>query len=60
MGFCEHKMKLEACYVHSRVVMSVVEQSGSEQKARSTVYARSGLHYACNRHITHIVKVLRG
>ena len=27
-----HKMKLEACYARSRVVMGIVEQSGSEQK----------------------------
>ena len=51
-------MKLETCYARSRVVMGVVKRLGMEQKAGSTVYERSSLHYARNRPIMRIVKVL--
>ena len=60
MGFCAYKMKLEACYAHSRIVMGVIEQSRSEQKAGSTVYVRSSLHYARNRHNTRVKEACSG
>ena len=52
MGFCAHKMKLEACYAHSRVVVGIEEQSGSEQKAESSF--ASGEAFT-----THVIGILR-
>ena len=52
MGFYAHKMKLEACYAYSKIVMGVVEQLGLERRVWMPFTREVGI-------TTHVIHLLR-